>query len=179
MTQAPKTVLVVEDEPDVRLYLQTALEDAGFRVLTAGDGVEGLRLANENMPDLISLDLVLPKKSGARMFHEMRRDAVLRDIPVLIVTAHGKNEEVSADLESVLANSTLSTPGGYLEKPVRASNYITAVQHALGIEETAPLPDKIELKEELGDLLRKADPADLRRALDALKLNKDTNEGDE
>lgn len=65
MTRAEdKTVLIVEDEPDVRLFLQTVVEDAGFNVMTAADGEEALKRAREKKPDFISLDLILPRKSG-------------------------------------------------------------------------------------------------------------------
>ena len=57
-----KTVLVVDDEEGLRLYLQTALEDAGFTVTTAADGLEALERVQAQPPDAISLDLVMPKK---------------------------------------------------------------------------------------------------------------------
>ena len=57
-----KTILVVDDEPDVRGYLKMILEDAGFRVLTAGDGVEALELIREDRPDFISLDQDQPDR---------------------------------------------------------------------------------------------------------------------
>src|SRR5579872_43634 len=59
-----KRVLVVDDEPDVRDYLQAALEDAGFLVVTAGNGLEALDAIRRQPPDLISLDLVMPHHSG-------------------------------------------------------------------------------------------------------------------
>lgn len=170
MSQAEsKTVLVVEDEPDVRLYLQTALEDAGFNVLTAADGEQGMEIARREKPDLVSLDLVLPKKTGPRLYHEMKRDKELAGIPILIVTAHAKNKDVHGDLQEILASSTMSGPGGYLEKPVKATGYINAVQRALGMDESEPLADKVSLKEQLSDLMRDADPDALRKALEAIR----------
>ena len=62
--QDKKIVLVVDDEPDIRLFLRTVLEDAGFTVVTASDGDEALREVKKQKPDLISLDLIMPKKSG-------------------------------------------------------------------------------------------------------------------
>jgi CheY-like chemotaxis protein len=166
---ARKTILIVEDETDVRLYLQTALEDAGFNVRTAADGEEGLEAARREKPDLVSLDLVLPKKSGPKLFHEMRRDPRLRDIPVLIVTAHAKSPDTRGDLETMLESSTMSGPGGYLEKPVKATAYVAAVQRALGMAVSEPAGEKIALKEQLSDLMREADLEALRRALEAMR----------
>ena len=60
-----KRVLIVDDENDIRRFLTMALEDAGFQVDTASDGFEALEKVKESIPDLISLDLVMPKRSGA------------------------------------------------------------------------------------------------------------------
>ena len=62
-----KTVLVVDDEPNIRQYLKTILEDAEFNVLTAQDGEEALGIIRQQRPDFISLDLIMPKKSGHRL----------------------------------------------------------------------------------------------------------------
>ena len=61
---APKTILVVDDEADIRNFLKIALVEAGFKVVTANDGFEALEAVKAQKPDLISLDLVMPKKSG-------------------------------------------------------------------------------------------------------------------
>jgi CheY-like chemotaxis protein len=152
-----KTILVVEDEPDVRLYLQTALEDAGFTVRTAEDGV-------------VALETIRAQPPGPKLFHELKRDPALSKIPVLIVTAHAKNQDVSGDLEQMLESSTLSgSDGGYLEKPVKALTYVRAVQRALGLDPAPEANDRVNLKEELGEMMRGASPEALRKALEALK----------
>ncbi len=81
-----KTVLVVDDEEDVREFLSTVLEDAGFNVVTAADGVEALERIKEKVPDFISLDLVMPKKSGIKFLYELRHNKEWIKIPVVIVT---------------------------------------------------------------------------------------------
>ena len=75
--QFDKTVLVVDDEPDVIKFLQMALEDNGFTVITANDGLDGIEKARKFKPDLISMDLVMPKHSGAKMYRELQKDAEL------------------------------------------------------------------------------------------------------
>ena len=69
-----KTVLVVDDEPNVRDYLAQILRDAGFHVVTASDGGEALEIIRQQPPDFISLDLVMPKKSGHKLLYELRKD---------------------------------------------------------------------------------------------------------
>lgn len=164
-----KTILIVDDEPDVRTYLQTILADAGFKVKTAGDGVEALELIKEEKPDFISLDLVMPRKSGHKMLYELRRDKELSRIPVLIVTAHAKDELGEKDLKDLMDNRIMSGPGTYLEKPVNPRSYVRSIKRALGIEENGEEEDKLELKEKLEKEIRAADPDMLRKALEALK----------
>jgi CheY-like chemotaxis protein len=169
-----KTVLVVDDEPNVRHYLRALLEDAGFSVVTAADGEEALSIIKQTRPDFISLDLVMPRKSGHKLLYELRQDLSLSRIPVLIVTAHAKDELGQKDLEDLLENRVMSGPGTYLEKPVSPDAFVRAVQRALGIEESREAAEKRSLKEELDKSLQSAGPEAMRRALDALsKANKD------
>ena len=170
-TPDQKIILVVDDEPDVRRFFETALKDAGFGVVTASDGDEALTVLNNRPPDLISLDLVMPRKSGVKLYHELRRNKAWSRIPVLVVTAHAHDEMGSADLNSILKETSISGPGVYLEKPVTAKSYVAAVKKMLKIEETAPEEDTVSLKEELADKLRKADPETLKKMLDMLKNN--------
>ncbi len=80
------TVLVVDDEPDSRYLLQHYLEDAGCRVITASDGVEGLDRARRDQPDLITVDLMMPRMSGWELLRAVRDDERLRNIPVVVVS---------------------------------------------------------------------------------------------
>ena len=167
-----KTILVVDDEPNVRNYLRAVLEDADFNVVTAADGEEALKVVREKKPDFISLDLVMPKKSGQKVLYELRKDKELSRIPVLIVTAHAKTELGKGQIEDLIEGAALSGPGLYLEKPVSPLAYVRCVQHALGLEESQETTDKISLKEELEARLKSAGPDALRRALDALDSGK-------
>ena len=163
------TVLVVDDEPNVRLFLQTALEDAGFNVVTAADGDEALEIVRRSKPDFISTDLVMPNRSGPRLLYELKKDKELSRIPVLVVTAHAKTDMGKSDLENLMANSVMSGPGVYLEKPVRPAAYVRHVKEALGIEVTEQDADRMGLKEQLEEQMRGASPEDMRKALDALR----------
>ncbi|MFZ0890643.1 MAG: response regulator [Candidatus Binataceae bacterium] len=160
-----KRVLVVDDEPDVRNYLKSALEDTDFAVETAADGLEALEMVKRDPPDLISLDLVMPRHSGAKFYRELQKDRKLSKIPVLIVTGHARDEVGKADFEEM----TMSGPGVYLEKPVRPASYVSAVRKLLGIESPeAPEPEPDDLRRALDRALSGADRDALQRALDAL-----------
>ncbi len=166
-----KTILVVDDEPDVRQYLAAILEDAGFNVLTAADGEEALRSIRQQRPDFISLDLIMPRKSGQKFLYELRKDKELARIPVLIVTAHARDDLGRDDLRDILQSSTMSGPGTYLEKPIKPLSYVRSIQRALGIEETQDTSEKLGLKEALQNELQGADSDALRKALEALKAS--------
>jgi CheY-like chemotaxis protein len=168
-----KTILIVDDEPDVRQYLAAILEDAGFNVVTACDGEEALQLIRQDKPDFISLDLIMPRKSGHKLLYELRKDKYLSRIPVLIVTAHARDELGKGELKDLMENRIMSGPGTYLEKPVDPGNYVRSIQRALGIDETVEVSEKFDLKKKLQQSLQKASPDDLRRALEALKKSQD------
>lgn len=123
-------VLVVDDEDDIRDYLSMALEDAGFRVTTASDGFEAMEKVQQDQPDMISLDLVMPQRSGAKFYHDLQKHPEFSKIPVMIVTGHAHDELGKVDFDSL----TMSGVGVYLEKPVTPSTYIDAVCRVLNIE---------------------------------------------
>jgi len=157
-----KTVLVVDDEADVRSFLMAALIEADFEVVTAEDGDDALQKVKESIPDLISLDLVMPKKSGARFYRELNKNKDWASIPVIIVTGHARDNLGKADLKEL----TMSGPGLYLEKPVKPHNYIAAIKRILGMDTTAEetvTANKIELQNKLKDMIDDADPDTLAK----------------
>lgn len=169
-----RTILVVDDEPHVRDFLRGVLEDAGFVVLTAEDGEVAMELIRRQRPDLISLDLIMPRKSGHRLLFELKHDKELARIPVLVVTAHAHDELGRADLDDLLEHGVMSGPGTYLEKPVRPLSYLRSIQRALGLEESADTADRMRLREELGATMQGASPDALRQALEILKQRRET-----
>ena len=165
-----KTVLVVDDEPNVREYLAQILRDAGFNVVTACDGDEALDLIHRALPDFISLDLVMPRKSGHKLLYELRKDKQLSRIPVVVVTAHAQDELGKDDLQDIMQHRVISGPGVYLEKPVRPDTYVAAVRRLLSMEgPETPAPEPEDLRRELSRALSGADRETLQRALDALR----------
>jgi CheY-like chemotaxis protein len=164
-----KTVLVVDDEPDVRQYLSAILKDAGFTVLGAEDGESALEIIKSQRPDFISLDLMMPKKSGHKLLFELKRDKQLSKIPVLIVTAHARDELGKRDLDDILENRILSGPGVYLEKPVNPVTYVQSIQRALGLDVSKETDDRLSLKEALQDEMKGASREALKEALKALQ----------
>lgn len=163
-----KTILVVDDEADVRSYLQAALVEAGFKVVTANDGNEAMQQVEKDPPDLISLDLVMPGKSGARFYRDMIKHKDHSKIPIIIVTGHARDDLGKADLKEL----TMSGPGIYLEKPVKPDNYVAAIKQLLGLKVTREelnLAEQVQLQNKLKNLIDEADPDTLRKLTEALR----------
>ena len=118
-------VLVIEDNADLAFGLRTNLEIEGYAVVIAEDGERGLRLARETSPDLIVLDLMLPKVDGYRVLRELRKEAV--SIPVLILTA--RDEEADKVLGLRLgADDYVTKPFGVLELLARVEALLRRAQ---------------------------------------------------
>jgi CheY-like chemotaxis protein len=170
-TTSDKKVLIVDDEEDVRNYLRTALEDAGFNVVTACDGQEATEVVENENPDLISLDLVMPRHSGIKFYNSIQKNKKYRHIPVLIVTGHARDELGRVDFEELM----MSGPGVYLEKPVKPANYVEKICGLLEIEVPEDIKsqqDPDSLRSQLEKSMDKADPEALQRAIDELKKKK-------
>jgi CheY-like chemotaxis protein len=108
-----KSVLVIEDELDVRDYLTCLFSDNGFKVKTASNGEEGLTCLEKNLPDLVTLDITMPLKTGLLVYRAMRKNAAWKDIPIIIVT--GVAKEFKCFFSS---RRTLPPPDGYINKPI-------------------------------------------------------------
>jgi len=163
---ADKRVLIVDDEEDVRFFLQSVLEDAGYGVEIAVDGEDGLTKARANPPDAISLDLVMPRKSGAKFFRAIRNDAALKDIPVVLVTAHARDDAGKKDFDEIMSAETVPGPETYLACIERA---LTTKGVKTFVTPKGDDPAQADLKSELSELIDQASPEDLERALALLK----------
>jgi CheY-like chemotaxis protein len=167
-----KTVLVVDDEPNVRLYLQAVLEDADFDVQTAANGNQALERMTEKKPDVISLDLVMPKMSGLKFFKYIQQNKERAGIPVVVVTAHARDELGSEDFEKIEKYKSEECKIFTLEKPVDAVTYVDTIRGALGLEPVGPETEEGEsLRLRVTDAIQSADRESLAKALEILKPN--------
>ena len=125
-----KKILAIDDEVDTLTFYSELLDDYNFTPITAENGVEGLKKAREEKPDLILLDIMMPKKSGMKTFKELKNDPDLYNIPVIIIT--GISKEV--DYKSLLNRPSTGRmpPEGHLVKPLTADNLIKEITKVLG-----------------------------------------------
>ncbi|MFO7643819.1 MAG: response regulator [Desulfosarcina sp.] len=124
-----KIVLAIDDELDTLTFYSEVLEDHHYTPLTAVNGVDGLKLAREKKPDLILLDIMMPKKDGTKTYKELKSDPDLRDIPVIIITGIAKE----VDYKTLLARPSTGkiSPQSHLVKPVSAEELIKTIKAVL------------------------------------------------
>ena len=112
-------VLVVDDDATIRRLLQITLETEGFTVTTAGDGVEGLRMAQEQpRPDLVLLDIMMPGMDGLQVCHTLKNDPATKDIPVVLLSAKAQSHDIELGLR-VGADDYITKPPDLLDLVAR------------------------------------------------------------
>lgn len=131
-----KRILIVDDDPDIILFLKTLLQDHGYRTLIATNGREGFNLVEHERPDLVLLDLMMPQRSGLSVLSDIKSHEELRKIPIIMVT--GVSGETGIDLEPILKQEQHGSeengpfrPEGYIEKPVDPDKLIALIKEVL------------------------------------------------
>jgi DNA-binding response OmpR family regulator len=118
-----KKILVIDDEEDMQKLLKVRLEQENFIVLAAADGEAGVKAAELEMPDLILMDIMMPKMDGYSCLKEIRKIQKIKDTPVLMLS--GKEEEKIRDL---FAFQKIS---GYVEKPFELDTLVIKIKEIL------------------------------------------------
>jgi twitching motility two-component system response regulator PilH len=128
-----KKVLVVDDDPDVRLFSVTVLEEHGYTPLEAGDGVEGLKMIKAEKPDLVILDIMMPRQSGIRLYRELKTDKSLKNIHVIVLSGIAKRTFLrSQKALTEFGGAQVPEPEFYLEKPVEAEDLADTIKQVIG-----------------------------------------------
>jgi CheY-like chemotaxis protein len=115
-------VAVIDDEVDVVTYLIWALRDNGFDVCSASNARDGLELLRSERPDLVCMDILMPRETGYSLYRKMKEDESLKKIPVLVITGMNVMNAPDNGLE----------PDGYIEKPVDVPLFIETVKELIG-----------------------------------------------
>jgi twitching motility two-component system response regulator PilH len=128
-----KKVLVVDDDPDVRLFTVTVLEQHGYTPLEANNGEEGKKKIKEEAPDLVILDVLMPRESGVRLYRELKTDKKLSNLPLIILSGIAKKSFLrSQKALTEFGGAAVPEPEYYLEKPVEAEELAATIQKILG-----------------------------------------------
>ncbi len=89
-----KKILIIEDDQNITLSLKMYLEKKKFEVLTASDGLKGIEQAQKNIPDLIMLDIILPKMDGYMVCKALKEETNTKDIPIIFISAKTREEDI-------------------------------------------------------------------------------------
>jgi two-component system alkaline phosphatase synthesis response regulator PhoP len=132
-----KHVLVVDDEPDFAALLRTILSTAGYAVSVAHNCEDALVAARRRRPDLITLDVGMPRKSGAFFYRKLKTGIQYRKcrkIPVVFVTAVTRDREMDKLVRSLVEADDVPHPQAFLEKPVDGPELLAVIQKTLAGE---------------------------------------------
>lgn len=126
-----KKVLIIDDEQDIVTYLMMVLEENGHVAYSADNVKRGLRMLEEVKPDLVCLDIMMPKESGISMYMRMKADKRYADIPVLIIS--GVEQEREFDFRIHVPDRAIPPPQQYLEKPIDVERFLRLVRRLVGV----------------------------------------------
>ncbi|MFB3826918.1 MAG: response regulator [Bryobacteraceae bacterium] len=126
-----RRILVIDDEPDIRIYLSKIFQDQGAIVDEAPDANQGMRAIRDGNPDLITLDLILPRKTGEKLYWELRKDERYAALPVVIVSGYAQVDSPKLDFHKFIAEKQLPPPDGFIEKPVDPERLLLTVKQVL------------------------------------------------
>jgi CheY-like chemotaxis protein len=114
-----KRVLIVDDDSDIITFVVTVLEENGYTPLIAKNGEEGLAKVRQDNPDLVLLDVLMPKQSGIKMYRELKTDESMKNIPVVILSGIAKRTFLrSQEALTEFGGQNVPEPEAYIEKPV-------------------------------------------------------------
>ncbi len=116
-----KKILIIDDEKDMRVYLEAVFRKAGYETESASDGDEGLWLAEAHQPDLITLDVLMPKKSGVKAFRALRTSKKTTSIPIIVLTGLTRSDDFFGDF------GDLPRPEAVVEKPIEREAFLEKV----------------------------------------------------
>ncbi len=122
----PKRILIADDEPNIVLSLEFLMQRAGYSVEAVSDGEDAYRRAAENPPDLLLLDVMLPRLSGFEVCQRLRALPACRTLPIVMLTAKGRDSEVSKGLA---LGAT-----AYVTKPFSVEDLVARVREILNAQ---------------------------------------------
>ena len=146
-----KQILVIDDDENIRRFISLLLTENGYDAATACDGAEGLQMVTQAKPDLIVLDVMMPKKTGLTLFKQLKRDDQYKDVPILMLTGvTGVIEEMETHKDETfehpfdnlrealkksireLRDEGLVKPEMFVDKPVDPDSFVERVRQLIG-----------------------------------------------
>ncbi len=132
MADAKKTVLIVDEDPDVRQFVHTVLELDGYDFIEAINGQVAYEKAKEQQPDLIVMDVQMPKKDGLSALYDLRNDPETKGIPVILLTGVAETTGVRFSADTV-EEFMGERPDAYIDKPADPDHLRDTARRLLGL----------------------------------------------
>ena len=127
-----KKILIVDDEEDILEYLDTLFKDNGYETVVARDGREAFELMKQEKPDLVTLDIIMPKESGVRFYRDVKEDKELKKIPIVIITAiTGWGYDPEGFHKFIKSRKQVPPPEGFMSKPIDRDELLKMVKEHL------------------------------------------------
>ena len=127
-----KKILIIDDEPDIVIYLKVLLENSGYSVITASNGQEGFELARTETPDLVCLDIMMPRKTGVALYQEIKMDPKLKKLPCIIISAYESAYSFKGQaFRRLVQDRTIPEPLKFFEKPIDVNVFLEFINSYL------------------------------------------------
>jgi len=125
-------IMIIEDEPDIRVYLSTALEDNGYNVITTDEDESVISIVMDKKPDLVILDIMMPKRSGISIYRELRKSDQASGIPIILMSGMVPAKDfMTSGFRNLINDETIPLPEGFIEKPVRLDELFELIENLL------------------------------------------------
>ena len=129
----PAKIMIVDDEPDIRMYLEAVLEDGGYQTCGLGEGKSILEFVSEQKPDLIVLDIMMPKRSGVSVYKALRASEDFKYIPVIIISGMMPTRDlIEEEFNKLIAEDSIPPPEGFVEKPIKLPALMELIEELSG-----------------------------------------------
>jgi len=122
-----RKILIVDDEPDVRTFLETLLTENGYETKTASDGNEAESIVGGFKPDAITLDIIMPKETGVKFYRKLAKDTALSKIPVIILSGVTRFRDLFDQ-----DRPAMPKPFAFVDKPINPDELLRKMKEALG-----------------------------------------------
>ena len=128
----PKTIMIIDDEEDIRTYLMAVLEDGGFQTCTANEEENVVEALQREQPDLVLLDIMMPRRSGISIFRDLRTTTGVAHVPVALISGIEKATGFfNGAINDLLDGIEVKPPDGFIEKPIQIQQLLEVVETIL------------------------------------------------
>jgi CheY-like chemotaxis protein len=133
MADGAKKILIVDDEPDLGTYLAVLLGDRGYRTFQARSTEEAWKALPMILPDLICLDIMMPRQSGIALYSRLKKDPRFKNVPAVFISAFSTARDfTAAGFRKLIPDRDVPEPEAYLEKPVDAARLVAVIAGIIG-----------------------------------------------